>query len=64
MMQLDQQSRWQSWMRMLAVGIRPAQESARSWVPRSGVSHGSYSVADGGTLIATERYSSKLRKDS
>lgn len=30
MMQLNQQSKWQSWMRMLAIDIRPAYESARS----------------------------------
>jgi hypothetical protein len=26
MMRLDQQSRWQSWMRMLALDIRPVNE--------------------------------------
>jgi hypothetical protein len=40
MMQLDRQSRWQSWMRMLAVGLGTAQESARSRVPRKWVSVG------------------------
>jgi hypothetical protein len=30
MMQLNRQSRWQSWMRMLAVGIRAVDEPARS----------------------------------
>jgi len=28
MMQLDQQSRWQSWMRMLAVNVQSVPESA------------------------------------
>lgn len=30
MMQFDRQSRWQSWMRMLAVGIRAVDEPAQS----------------------------------
>lgn len=40
------QSRWQSWMRMLAVGIRAVDEPARSiGFTKCGVSDGSASVA-------------------
>jgi hypothetical protein len=55
MMQLDQQSRWQSWLRMLAVDIRPVHESPRSTGPtRLGVSDWCHSAMDGSTSIATD----------
>ena len=64
MMQLDRQSRWQSWMRMLAVGIRPVDQPARSiGLAKWGVADWCNSAIDGSTSIATERYSTKRRKD-
>lgn len=45
MMQLDQQSRWQSWMRMLAVDIQSVPESASAWCQ---------AAIDGGTSLAAE----------
>ena len=57
MMQLDRQSRWQSWMRMLVVGIRAVDEPARSiGFTKWGVSDWCYSAIDGSTSIAAERY--------
>jgi hypothetical protein len=65
MMQLDRQSRWQSWMRMLAVGIRAVDEPTRSIsFTKWGVSDWYYSAIDGSTSIATERHSTKRRKDA
>ena len=65
MMQLDRQSRWQSWMRMLAVGIRTVDEPTRSiGFAKWGVSDWCYSGIDRSTSIATERYSTKRRKDA
>jgi hypothetical protein len=56
MMQLDQQSRWQSWMRMLAVGIRAVDEPARSIdFTKWGVSDWRYLAIDGSTSIAARR---------
>jgi hypothetical protein len=64
MMQLDRQSRWQSWMRMLAVGMRSVDEPARSiGSTKRGVADWCYSAIDGSTSIATERYSTKRRKE-
>jgi hypothetical protein len=48
MMQLDQISRWQSYLRMLAAGIGPAEESVQSWIPRNEVSDAGHAFADGG----------------
>jgi hypothetical protein len=54
MMQPDQQSRWQSWLRMLAADIRPVHESSRSTGPaRLGVSDWCHSAIDGSTSNAT-----------
>jgi hypothetical protein len=55
MMPLDRHSRWQSWMRMLAVGIRAVDEPTRSiGFTKWGVADGCYSAIDGSTSIATE----------
>jgi hypothetical protein len=65
MMPLDRHSRWQSWMRMLAVGIRAVDEPTRSiGFTKWGVADGCYSAIDGSTSIATEHYSTKRRKDA
>jgi hypothetical protein len=47
MMQLDRQSRWQSWMRMLAVGIRAVDEPARSIVVNAHDSYSAYNMMAG-----------------
>jgi hypothetical protein len=54
-MQLDQQSRWQSWMRMLAVDIQSVTGSA-SWIgsTESGVSAWCHAAIEGSTLLAAE----------
>ena len=53
MMQLDQQSRWQSWMRMLAVDIQSVPGSASSiGFTGSGVSTWCHVAIEGGTLLA------------
>jgi hypothetical protein len=63
MMQLDQQSRWQSWMRMLALDIRPMHESATSaGSARLRVSDWCEAAIAQRTLIATERYPLEPRK--
>jgi hypothetical protein len=51
MMQLDQQSRWQSWMRMLAVDIRSVPESASTG---SGVSAWCHAGMEGSASLAAE----------
>jgi hypothetical protein len=54
-MQLDQQSRWQSWMRMLAVDIQSAPESASLiGSAGSGVSAWRHAAIEGSTLLAAE----------
>jgi hypothetical protein len=54
MMQLDPQSRWQSWMRMLALDIRPVHEPRPSTAgsTRLEFSDGCDAATDGSTLIA------------
>jgi hypothetical protein len=63
MMQLDLESRWQSWMRMLAVDIQSVHESALPTGSRSlGASVWCHAATDGSTPLATERYVSKRGK--
>ncbi len=63
MMQLDQQSRWQSWMRMLAVDIQSVPGSASSiGSAGSGVSASCHAVIEGSTLPAAELNFSKRGK--
>ena len=53
MMQLDQQSRWQSWMRMLAVDIRSLPESASLiGSTGSGVSAWCHAAMEGSASLA------------
>jgi len=52
---LDQQSRWQSWMRILAVTIQSAPQSAPSiGSAGSGVSARCYAAMEGRTSLAIE----------
>jgi hypothetical protein len=63
MLQLDLESRWQSWMRMLAVDIQSVHESAPSTDCRNlGASVWCHAATDGSTPLAAERYVSKRRK--
>jgi hypothetical protein len=63
MMQLDLESRWQSWMRMIALDIQSVHESAPSTGSRSwGGSVWCHATTDGSTPLATERYFSKRGK--
>jgi hypothetical protein len=57
MMQHNLQSRWQSWMRMLAADIQSVHESAL-WTGsrRLGVSAWCHAPTDESTSLATERY--------
>lgn len=52
MMQLGQQSRWQSWMRMLALNIRPAHEPRLSTAEFTTLA---LSIGAGQPLIGTFR---------
>jgi hypothetical protein len=52
-MQLDQQSRWQSWMRMLAVDIQSVPESASLiGFTGSSASAGCHAAIEGSTSLA------------
>ena len=64
MMQLDPQSRWQSWMRMLALNFRPVHEREPSTAggTRLGFSHWRDAATDGSTLIAAGRGYSEGRR--
>jgi hypothetical protein len=54
-MQLDQKSRWQTWMRMLAVDIQSVPGSASSIGPTgSGVYRWCHTAIEGSTLLAAE----------
>jgi len=64
MMQLDPQSRWQSWMRILALDIRPAHEPG----PFAGCTRLDFSdwrnaTTDGRSLIAAGHDNSECRRD-
>jgi len=65
MMQLDPQSRWQSWMRMLALDCRPVHERGPSTAggTRLGFSYWRDAATDGSTLIAAGRDYSERRRD-
>jgi hypothetical protein len=63
MMQLNQQSRWQSWMRMLAVHIQSVPESASLIGPTgSGVSAWCHAAMEGSASLAAELKATKRRK--
>jgi hypothetical protein len=63
MMQLNQQSRWQSWMRMLAEDIQSVHESAPSTGSRRlGASARCHAATDESTSRVAERYFSKRGK--
>jgi hypothetical protein len=64
-MQLNQQSRWQSWMRMLALDIRPLHDSARSvGSPLLAVFVDHDATTNGRTSIDFEHHSLHPRKNT
>jgi hypothetical protein len=65
MMQLDQQSRWQSWMKMLALDIRQVNELRPSTAGSTRLDFFDWrgAATDGSTLIAAGRGYSERRKD-
>lgn len=65
MMQLDPQSRWQSWMRILALDIRPVHEPGPSTAgcARLEISDWRDAATAGSTSIAAGRDYSKRRRD-
>lgn len=64
MMRLDQQSRWQSWMRTLALDIRPVNEPRPSTAGSGRLDFFDWRGAAtvGSTLIAAGRDYSERRK--
>jgi hypothetical protein len=64
MMQLDPQSRWQSWMRILALDIRSVHEPGPfAGCTRLGFSDWRDATTDGRSLIAAGRDYSERRRD-
>jgi hypothetical protein len=65
MMQLDPQSRWQSWMRILALDIRPVHEPKPSTAGCTRLQFSDWrgAATDGSASIAAGRDYSERRRD-